>query len=91
MGILDKYQTIEIISEMRNIDKSDVILYNEDKYSLCKLIIREEKAIIIQNWWKNKLDKIYMQGFQESYPIDLTQWFCWGCGENGLNCECFSW
>ena len=48
MGILDKYQTIEIISEMRNIDKSDVILYNENKYSLCNLIIREEKAIIIQ-------------------------------------------
>ena len=42
MGILNKYQTIEIISEMRNIDKSDVILYYENKYSLCKLIIREE-------------------------------------------------
>jgi hypothetical protein len=67
-----------------------LFLYNENKYELSELIDREEKAVFIQNWWKNKLDEIYMEGFnEEEYPQDLTEWICGICSENILNCECF--
>ncbi len=90
MGILKRCETIEILSEIRNINKEDVVLYNENEYELTELLNRDEKALIIQHWWKNKLDDIYMEGFhEEDFPQDLTEWICWGCGENRLNCECF--
>ena len=89
MGILKRSETIEILSRIRNIKKENVILYNEDEFELYELLLRDENALIIQHWWKNKLDEIYMEGFDEDeFPQDLTEWLCWGCGENALNCEC---
>ena len=91
MGILKRCEIIEIISEIRNINKEDVVLYNENEYNFFELLNREKTSVFIQHWWKNKLDEKYMEGFQENtFPQDLTEWFCRGCGENGLNCECFS-
>ena len=89
MGILKKSEIIFIISKIRNVNKRDVILYNENEYELSELLNRDEKALIIQHWWKNKLDDIYMKGFEDDFPQDLSEWICHGCGENGLNCECF--
>ena len=82
MGILKRSEVIRIISEIRNTNKENVILYNENEYNLCQLLHREEKALYIQYWWKNYLDKKYMKGFQEDIfsSEDFLEWFCWGCG-----------
>lgn len=81
MGILKRCEIIEIISEIRNINQENVVLYNENEYDLPELLKREKTSIFIQKWLKNKINNI---------PQNLDKWICWGCEENRLNCECFS-